>query len=101
MTQEQAQVTIQQLAGSQGRLKAMTGAKDFSLSEEEHFVAFKFTMCRKANYCRIHLNGMDLYDMSFWKLKKFSFEKVEEFPGVYDDMLKPIFEKFTGLYLSL
>jgi len=97
---EIANTTLSQLGGS-GRLSAMVGAKHF-LSHEDGSLTFKFKGSRKMNYVRITLDASDTYTVS---LQKFSPSKgtvkvVEEISGVYNDMLKSIFESKTGLYLS-
>jgi len=104
MTQEQkmsiANTAINQLAESTGKLIAMTGANTFIIGNNGE-ITFKFKMCRKANYCRIKLNGKDLYDMEFLKITpKFS-KTIKVYDDIYNDMLKPLFEEFTGLCLSM
>ena len=104
-----ADTIIQQMGGF-GKITAMTSANTF-LSHPEGGVSFKFKGSRKANYVKIILNSMDLYDLEFGKIgtKKTEFpgvrmptyKVVREFDGAYNDMLKSIFEETTGLYLSL
>ena len=102
MTTQQAEDTIFQLCGGHtGRLIATIGAKYFTRDEEHHNVAFKFSLCRKANYCKITLNSLDLYDVEFGKVKKFQYDVVKTCNNVYGDMLKQLFENFTGLRVSL
>ena len=96
-----AKIIIQQMGGF-GRLKAMVGAHDFV--GDENSVQFGFKGCRKANKCRVILDyGSDTYNFELWHLNKrtWDFSKVYEIEGIYFDMLKPIFEDETGLYLSL
>lgn len=104
MTNAEAHEALNQLTQSQNganRLKALIGAKHFVRDEKAHSIAFKFGCCRKANYFKITLNVWDLYDLEFGKVKKFDYDVVKTYSGVYDDMLKDIFEEFTGLTLSL
>jgi hypothetical protein len=97
---EIANTTLQQIGGS-GRLAMMIGAKHF-LSHEDGSLTFKFKGSRKMNYIRITLDACDTYTMSFQKFSpsKGTVKMVEEISGVYNDMLKSIFESKTGLYLS-
>lgn len=89
-------------------LKLFIGAHDFVRDVSENSIAFKFRLCPHADYCRIRLNSMDLYDMDIRLInpdfvnepfKPFSVEK--SFSGLYFDQLKEIFENYTGLALSL
>jgi len=91
--------TILQQMGGVNKIKAMTGACNFGASD--NLVSFKFKMCKKANYVRITLNSMDLYDVEFIKIWGTKITIVKTYNGIYDDQLKSIFEDYTGLYLSL
>lgn len=92
-------VVLQQLGGA-GRLAAMVGAK-ITYDNKNQNVGIRFKGSTKANYVRITLNGKDLYDMEFLKIRGTSFKTVQTYNDVYGDQLKELFEKFTGLYLSL
>ena len=111
---EIANTIIRQMGGS-GRLGAMIGAKHFVALNSG--VRFDFKMNTKMNRCQIELNSMDTYDVKFYKNCKItgrektveamdkkitkSQKVVEAIEGIYNDMLKSIFESTTGLYLSL
>ena len=103
VAKEIAQTIAQQMGGT-NRLSVMVGANNF-LFEGDGTFRFNFKMSRKASLVRIELNGLDLYDVIFYKKKKQEFITdyvvTKEFKNVYADQLKPIFEEFTGLYLSL
>ena len=93
--------TLNQLTQSQNgmnRLVAMTGANNFVKSKEESSVSFKIP---RIGFVKIRLNGMDTYDMTFYKIRKYEYKVIQEFKGLYSDMLKETFESHTGLYLSL
>ena len=66
-----ADETLRQLGGS-NRLNVMIGAKDFFSDNDGKTLVFKFSMCKKANCVKITLNGLDLYDIEFVKIKKFN-----------------------------
>lgn len=72
----------------------------------------------KAQYLKIQLNGLDLYDLTFSRIKKtlindpvhrqlgirlYDEERVtvKEYKDVYADMLQNIFTSVTGLYTTL
>ena len=70
----------------------------------------------KAQYLKIQLNGLDLYDLTFTRIKKTltplakelgikvydeEIVIVKEYKDVYADMLQDIFTSVTGLYTKL
>ena len=106
MTNEMAQITLNQLTNSSNggnRLSAMIGAKNFVRDEKKYTIGFKFAAkaTNKANYCRIKLNAMDLYDVEFINIRGTNIKTVGTHNGLYADMLKSTFEDETGLRLSL
>ena len=66
---------------------------------------FRFRGSKTYNYCQVTLNGNDLYTMKIGQIRKKkglpTLVGRYEQDGLYWDMLKPIFEKTTGLYLTL
>ncbi len=97
---EVAQTIIDQMGGL-GKLRAMVGATNFLASDNS--VSFQFKGCRKAKKCIVTLLPSDTYQMQLGKLDPKTFDWVELYneKGLYNDMLKPVFESQTGLYLSL
>lgn len=102
-----ADVTLQQLGGK-NRLSVMIGATEFFSENEGKTLRFKFKMCSKANLIRITLDPSDTYTVEFIKQGRLSRKTftvksstVKVVDGVYNDMLRDVFENFTGLYLSL
>lgn len=93
-------VVFQQLGGF-GRLRAMVGMKDATYDTKNQWISFKFKGSPKANYVKITLNGKDLYDVQFLKIWGLKFKEVAVFNDVYNDQLIELFEKTTGLYLTL
>ena len=96
--------TINQLTKANNgfnRLKAMTGASNFTRDDENQAVAFRFKMCKKFNYCRIKLNAMDTYDVTFLKIWGTNIKNEITLEGLYGDMLYDTFIENTGLYLTL
>ncbi len=104
--EEKIQITntiINQMGGL-GRLAAMVGASNFSsLTGLDLGVSFHFKGSRKANICQVTLLPSDTYKFELFKFNRRTLDcpVVYELEGVYDDMLKPIFEEQTGLCLSL
>jgi hypothetical protein len=102
-----AATTIQQLGGA-GRLQAMVGASHFTVSHEQDGtvvrLAFRFKMNRRMNYCQVTYRMCpDIYDVRFFKLpSKIGAPKlVSEHCDIYCDQLVELFERETGLYLTL
>lgn len=95
-----AETIIKQMGGTR-ILSAMIGARNFA--GDETSIQFSFKGSRKVNKCRIILDASDTYTLELWKINKRTFEmtKVYELDGLYHDMLTPVFEQETGLYLSL
>lgn len=103
ITSEEAKViadTTAKYLGGYGRLTAMLGANNFSY-DKDGTLNFRFKMCSKSNHVSFKLNGKDLYDVKFSKIWGTSFKTVAEFNDLYFDSLRNVFEKFTGLYLSM
>ena len=101
-------VTIigQQLVQSQAglnRFKVMTGMTQASYSEEERSLSLKWKAQskNKSNYMKIRLTPDDLYTVEFGRIWGSKFKEISKHEGIYNDMLKELFESETGLYLSL
>jgi hypothetical protein len=96
---------VDQLCGGKiGRLQVMLGAHNFMhrKNDKGNFIfCFYFKGSHKASAVRFELNGLDLYNVTFFKKSKGLYKEVGEFENLYNDMLKSTFENFTGLYLSL
>ena len=102
--QQVAETILKQLGGG-GRLKAMIGAKNFT-SHPDGLGALSFQFPsphRGPNRVKITLDPSDTYTMEFGKItsRGMKYQKTKEIEGVYNDQLRSIFEKETGLYLSL
>jgi hypothetical protein len=46
----------------------------------------------------ITLNGMDTYDLSFWKITNKTTKEIVGVGDIYNDQLGGVFENITGLY---
>lgn len=97
--QEIAEIIAIQMGGIK-RLSIMTGASNFTC-DEKGALSFRFKMCNKTNHIKIELNTNDLYNITFYKIRKYDFKVVKTINNVYCDMLVEIFERETGLYLSI
>lgn len=91
-------VTISQLGG-QRRLQLMIGANTFIGGKD--CLSFRFRGSRRVNYIKITLDPSDTYTVEFGKVGRASYKSVSILSDVYCEDLIPIFEKTTGLYLSL
>jgi hypothetical protein len=92
-----AEIIAQQMGGT-GRLRAMTGAYNFGTSGKD--LVFKIKN-RTVNYIKVTLNGRDLYDMEFGRVRAGKYTIVKEYKDVYFDQLIQLFEKTTGMYLTM
>ena len=93
-----AQIILQQLNGN--KFIAMTGAKN--LCYGENYLSFKIGRnASNYNHIKIVLNGLDLYDMHFIKIRKCQIIKDDVIKNVYNDMLQKVFKEKTGLNTSL
>lgn len=94
--------TILEQMGGIGRLRAMTGAKDFVTYPDG--VAFKFPNRQrsKGNYVKVVWNrGPDDYTMEFQNLTSTSAKKVKTYKNIGVEQLIELFQKQTGLFLRL
>lgn len=100
-TQEQkmqAATILKQLGGN--KFIMMTGAKNFVCDEKG--IGFRFMRNKiGAQFCRIELNSLDLYNMSFRKLVKDRLVILKEVNNLYDDHIEEIFSEITGLATRL
>lgn len=83
----------------------MLGNPTLTCEPNGGLVLHKIKGCKLYNYIYIHLNGMDLYDITFKKIIMKDYlphtvrSKVVE--DVYNDMLPEIITKETGLALEI
>lgn len=93
-----AQIILQQLGS--GMFAAMTGAKDFTNTDNGLSFSLNGRMTKQSiNYVKIELNGSDLYDVSFGRIRSGSvYKDLETFTDVYAEDLVRLFEKTTGLF---
>lgn len=95
-----ANTTIQQLGGR--RFIAMTGAKNFIFDHKKNTLTFSIGRGAKngVNYITVRLNGLDLYDLSFYRKWGTNFRLIVQETDLYFDQLQPVFTKNTGFYTS-
>jgi hypothetical protein len=77
----------------------MMGAKN--IAGDNNSLSFKISGSPKYNFIKITLNSLDLYDVKFIKYFNYKITREVEVNNVYNDQLKDVIEKNTGLYLSL
>ncbi len=101
--QQIAQTIIAQLGGN--KFLTMVGQSGRLIYGNDSlgnpFIEFKFKGCKKANRCKISLTLGDTYKIKFFKIANMNCDLVHETNGAYCDMLRDIFEDFTGLATSL
>ncbi len=112
MTKEehtQVAETILEQMGGRGRIGAMIGVKRTYLRNDTQgggvTLTFRGRANKQINMVDILLDATDTYTMTFSAFRgKLGYETkkiVKECSSIYADMLKPVFEDITGLYLSL
>ena len=87
---------LNQLGGN--KFIVMTGASCYS---DGNTLISKFKGSKVANIMYVTLNENDLYDVKICKFKGMDIKTISEVNNAYAEMLKPIFEKTTGLKTSL
>ena len=107
-----AQTILDQLGGS--KFIAMTGSKNFTSTADGNTLYMKLVKNRsKANYLKIDLTGLDLYDMKFTHIvppkmnvktgiyRSGKKTTVKEYRDVMFDQLQEIFTGVTGMETHL
>lgn len=93
-------MTILNQLGGFNRLNAMVGLKD--VTAIENGVSFKIKYRgAAANYVKIQLNGLDLYDVEIGNIRGSSYKVVTRESNYYADMLKSLVQRTCKVYLSL
>lgn len=88
--------------GGAGRIKVMLGIDKFTVVQVNGGgLAFKFKGSRTYNYCEVLLIPNNTYTVKFGKVTNKGYTVIRTETDVYCDRLKPLFEKVTGLYLTL
>jgi len=103
MTRDEAKQTaetiLRQIGGRQ--FMAMTGARNMAF-DHDGSLSFRFPGHGTGpNYCKITLNGLDLYDMTFARIRGGHVKDVDQHGGLYFDQIRGVFERVTGLRTSL
>jgi hypothetical protein len=78
----------------------MIGAKNIVAGPDY----LQFRLGRNANswnVLKIRLNGLDLYDMTFYRIRKLKITSQKTIDNIYVDQLHDIIESETGLRTSL
>jgi len=97
-TMNTATTILNQLGGN--KFIAMTGSKNFLSTEN----SLQMNLTRNkvnAQYLKIELTSMDLYNMKFYSFRGSELKVKNQIEGVYFDQLQDIFTNVTGLYTSL
>ena len=89
---------ILSILGGANRLNVMTGAYNFLVIDNG--VSFRIKN-PKANYIKITVSGLDLFDLEVGRIRGDKYTVVAEEKGLYDNMLKSEIEKATGMTLTM
>ena len=93
-----ANTILAQLGG--GKFIAMTGSKNFGGTADS--LAFKVGRnAGRVSYVIIKLNGLDLYDVEYIRVRKAVRTTLATSEDLFGDMLQADFTAKTGLYTSL
>jgi len=95
-----AQTILQQMGGT-GRISAMTGAKQFIALPNGVTFRIGRGANKSINLVKVTLNGLDLYDVTFSRFRNMKVKDVVTVNDVFNDQLKGVFERETGMFLSL
>ena len=98
--------TILAQMGGIGAIKTMTGAREFETHADGVSFRFPNSDRERPNHVRVRYDrGRDLYDVEFSRLRSTKTGKVldpvETHEGMYGDALKELFERQTGLDLTV
>lgn len=97
-----ANVILQQLGGRM--FLAMTGAKNLSSNGNDLVFGLPggggFTK-QGINKVKVVLNGADLYDVTYYKIRKMEVKVIAESFDLFFDQLQSDFKEKTGLNTSL
>lgn len=97
---EIANIILSQMGGG-GRIRAMTGAKRFEAVANGLQFDFPNRQRSRGNRVRVVLDPSDTYTVTFFNASRAGTKVVKEVSDIYCDSLKELFERQTGLYLSL
>lgn len=93
-----AKTILEQLGGN--RFIAMTGA--CNLSGTETSLNFKIGRNPKnVTHIRVLLNGLDLYNVTFYRVRGTNIHVLHELENVYAEDLQGLFTEITGLNTHL
>ncbi len=103
MTTQEPSVADTILAQLNGRkFIVMTGARH--LMSDGNALSFRLPSGfanSGINYVKIWLDPNDTYRLEFGKVRGMNYKTISTFNDVYCDMLRPLFERETGLRTSL
>ena len=90
-----AKEILNQMGGP--RIGAFIGTKTWIACDNG--LSFRFKGSKKYNMCKIALNSMDTYDITFYRFYGVKLTRREEINDVFCDQLVEIFERTTNLFL--
>jgi hypothetical protein len=97
-----ASIILMQLGG--GKFKAMTGAKNFLTNGND----LSFSLPGSGGFCKnginrvnIELTPADTYNVKFYRLRGSKLVTISEHTDIYEDGLREMFERETGLATSM
>lgn len=94
-----ANTILDQLGGH--KFKVMTGANTFIDNGKGLTFRLPNRNKIKTNLITINLNGMDLYDITFYNVRGSKLKTLAVKENIYNDQLQDVFTDVTGLYTHL
>jgi len=100
-TNQEIATTIKSQIGGK-MFGVMTGAKNFTSIESglQFSLPSRFAL-QGINKITITLNGLDLYDVTFYKQLGVNIKEIKSIDNVYFDQLQEVFTRVTGLNIRL
>lgn len=96
-----ADTILAQLGKSMRNISLLIGGHTFVASDVGVTFKFKARAKNGANCCRITLKPSDTYKVEFISVRGVKVNHKGDFEDIYADGLRGMFERETGLYLSL
>ena len=96
-------MNINEIITQMGGIEHLKNTVQANFLNDRDALVVRFQRSPKANVLKIKLNGLDLYDMTFYFQGhdpcNLGLQKTGLFKDVYDIQIKEIFNEFTGLHI--
>ena len=100
MMSQVAETILAQMGGRRV-FGTMLNVKQMVYGDNELTVRFTNRKRSRGNMVRVKLNGLDLYDVTFYNVAKYEAKEVKAHTNLYSHSLREVFENQTGLCLTI